>query len=110
MMLEMNSRAIDVVGLERASDASLGPVGAEHEMLNDQLAPPIEQLGQRLFAIRPLERVRLLDFDPRQITALFRERIELTGQLLLFREEEFSRDDPFLARDGGMLRHTEYLT
>jgi hypothetical protein len=37
-----------MVGRERAAEAALRLVGAEHEVVNDELRPAVEELGERL--------------------------------------------------------------
>jgi hypothetical protein len=52
-----------MVDLERAADTALLPSRTEHEMFDDQLAAAVEEVGERLLAIRCVEDVRLLDLD-----------------------------------------------
>src|SRR6185295_5699685 len=66
VMLEMRQGAIDMVGLERAADTALALVGAPHEMLDDELAAAVEEIGKRNLSFRRIEDVILLDLDPRQ--------------------------------------------
>jgi hypothetical protein len=42
------------VAMERAADAPFLPAGAEHEMFDDQLAAPFEQVGEGFIAVRPV--------------------------------------------------------
>src|SRR6266446_4585828 len=55
-----------VVGPERATDAALPPPGAEHEMIDDQLAAPVEQIGEGFPAVERVEDIFLLHPDPRR--------------------------------------------
>lgn len=64
MVLEMHECAFDVVGSERAADAPRRPAGTEHEMMDDQLAAPIKQIGERLLPVRSFENILLLYLDP----------------------------------------------
>src|SRR5262249_8524509 len=50
---------------ERAALAPLLPVGCEHEMVDDQLRTPGEQVAERDLAVRSVEHVRLVDAHPR---------------------------------------------
>ena len=54
----------------RAARASFGPARSEHEVIDDQLAAAIKRSASFLFAIRPVKHIFLLDFFPRQFTAL----------------------------------------
>src|SRR6266536_560569 len=87
LLREMDEDAIDVIELERAPDAALAPVRAEHEMLDDQLAAPAEQVGQRLRAARPVEGVILFDLYPGQCPPLGAEPIAQPGELLFLAQE-----------------------
>ena len=40
------------------------PIGAEHEVIDDQLGAPVEEIGERESAIRPLEPVGLFHALP----------------------------------------------
>src|SRR5579863_3248987 len=61
VMCDMLIGTIDMVGKERASQASRLPTGTEHEVINDQLAAPVEEIGERLLAIGRVEYILLLD-------------------------------------------------
>jgi hypothetical protein len=95
---EVHGTTIDVIGEERAARAALFPVGPEHEVIHDQLAAAVEQLGERLFAVRAVEGVLLVDFHPGQLASLARERITLTCERLLLCQMFAPRLQPLLAR------------
>src|SRR5215831_16842566 len=63
-MFEMHERAFDVIDLERAADATLLPARTEHEMLDDKLAAPVEQISERFLTLRAVEEIGLVDLDP----------------------------------------------
>src|SRR5581483_132607 len=65
---EMNDKAVIAVGPERAVRTAGAPARIEHEMLNNELAAPLEQIGQRFATICPVEHVVLGDPDPRQLS------------------------------------------
>ena len=90
-MFEVRERAFNVVDLERAAHAALLPSGAVHEMFDDQLATSVEEIGERLFALRTIEQVILLDLDPRQ-------RAPLGAQLIAQPREFFFLDQVLPAR------------
>ena len=54
-MREMQSRTVEMIGEVGAARATFAPIGAEHEVIDDELAPPVEQIGERLFAFRRVE-------------------------------------------------------
>src|SRR5215203_4890507 len=54
----------------RATRASVFPLRVEHEVLDDELAVPLEHVEQTRLAVRPLENVVLLHLDHRQSLSL----------------------------------------
>src|SRR4029077_710400 len=54
-MRKMQSGAVEMIGEVGAARAAFAPIRAEHEVIDDQLAPPIEQIAKRLFALRGVE-------------------------------------------------------
>jgi hypothetical protein len=60
----MHTDAIEVVGPERAALTALGPLRPEHEVVDEQLAAPLEQLGQRSGSVCGVEPVGLVDAHP----------------------------------------------
>jgi hypothetical protein len=105
VMLEMDESAVDVIGLERAADAAFLPSRAEHEMIDDQLAASIEEVGERLLAVRPIEQIGLFDPDPGQLAALPCHLVADLGQRLLMRQMRLARDQPFFPRDDFLRVH-----
>src|SRR5262249_3831865 len=86
-------------GPEGAALAAGFPFGAEHEVVDDELAATLEEVGERLPAARALEDVRLVDPDPRQRAPLSAELVAQPRALLLPGEEGRACGEPFLARD-----------
>src|SRR6266542_3702915 len=94
-MREVHKSVVDMVGQERAAWATLLPSWTKHEMINDQLAPSVEEVGERLLAVRPLEDIRLLQSDPGQLPTVPAQLIALVRELLLFPEQLFASRNPF---------------
>src|SRR5690348_11323958 len=97
-VLGMDSEDIEAVCPERTVRAPLFRFRREHEMIDEELTAPIEQIAQRFGALRPLECVPLVDTLPRQcppsacqLVSRFRER-----SLLL--EQRDTRLQPVLVR------------
>ena len=63
---KMHDKAVIPVGPERAVRAAGVPGWIEHEMLDDELAPAVEQIGQRFLPPRAIEDVILRDPHPWQ--------------------------------------------
>ena len=102
---ESDERPVDVVGVKRAADATLLPVGAEHEVVDDELAPALEEILERLLPVGTLEDIGLLDLHPGQSAALPAQFVLEPGEMLLLLQEFLAGDDPFFARDDGVIDH-----
>src|SRR5262249_33620934 len=86
----------DVVNQIRAARAAIVPGGIEHEMVDNQLAAPVEQVEQTRLAIWPFEGVFLLDLDHRQPASFSIELVPRTGGFLFFAEQLRASSEPFL--------------
>jgi hypothetical protein len=60
----MRQRSIGMVHHEGAAGAGFFPFRAEHEVVNDELAFAVEEIGERFLAAGGIENVVLFDFDP----------------------------------------------
>src|SRR5438105_1719684 len=104
-MFEVHESALDMVDFERAADAALLPAGTEHEMLDDQLAAAVEQVGERLLALRTIEHIGLFDLDPWQVAPLRAQLVAQTGEFLFLGQMRLARGQPLLSRDNPMVHH-----
>src|ERR1700738_3442131 len=95
----------EIIAPERAALAAHLPAEAEHEMINDELAPPGEQVGERLLAVRPVEHVALLDPLPRQLAPLPAQVVTHPVELLLLGEQRLARLEPLRRRDDFVAGH-----
>jgi hypothetical protein len=66
---EVVDGAAEMVGRERAAGAALRFVGAEHEVVDDELRPAVEEVGKRLPPVLGVEAVALLHRHPWQFPA-----------------------------------------
>src|SRR5437868_10082665 len=96
---EVLDDAVEVVGPERARLAAGLPVGAEHEVVDDELAAAVEQVGEARLAARAGELVVLGDLDPGQVAARGGEPLALVGELLLAGEQLLAGLEPLGARN-----------
>src|SRR3954467_12204356 len=94
----MDQASVDVIGQERATLASFHPTRTEHEVVHDQLAPAIEQVCERHLAVRSVEQIVLLHFDPWQFAAAPAQLITLPREFFLLGKKSFARFRPFFAR------------
>src|SRR6266545_4296113 len=101
---------VDRVGIEgvrdRGTDGAAGLVGrAEHEVVDEQLRTPVEQVGERLRPRLGLEPVVLLDGHPGKLPPLLRELVVASSELLLLREQLLPGCVEFLLRADPVLGH-----
>src|SRR5262249_606979 len=95
----------DGVG-DRRVDRATGLVGRpEHEVVDEQLGSPVEQLDERLFPGLRFEAVLLLDGHPGQLASLPRELVTQPGVLLLADEQLLVRGEPFFAGSNSAISH-----
>jgi hypothetical protein len=80
----MHKCAIGVIHVEGAAGAAFLPVRTKHEVIDDELASPVEQVGERFLAARRIEDIVLFDFDPGKLAALGGNGVALARELLLF--------------------------
>ena len=84
---EVEDGAAEMVGRERAAGAAFGLVRAEHEVVDDELGPSVEELGERPAPVLGVEAVLLLHRYPRQLAAQARELVAAARELLLLLEQ-----------------------
>jgi hypothetical protein len=89
-----------------AAGAAVLPVRAEHEVADDELAAPVEQVEQGGLAFGALEDVLLLDLDHGELAALGDERVAAAGELLLLGEELLAVAEPFVPGYDVWKAHT----
>src|SRR5216683_3871763 len=102
---KMNKNAVDMIELERTADASLAPIRAEHEMLDDQLTASAEQIGEGFLPVGPVEDVSLLHLYPGQCAPLRAQPVAQAGELLFLAQEFGTGRQPLFLRDDRMLLH-----
>ena len=69
-MGQVNGHAVEVIGQIGAAGAAFAPSGAEHEVVDNELAAIVEEVGECLLAARAFEDVRLFDALPGKFAAL----------------------------------------
>src|SRR5438552_15598256 len=84
-------------------------LGIEHRVVDDELAPPSEDLAERLPTLFALERVLLLDQLPRQFATLFAQLIAKAGKLLFFGQMLLSGRHPLVVRHYLVSSHLVLL-
>src|SRR6478736_518730 len=93
---------VDTVGDRRAARARLLGARREHEVVDEQLRAPVEELGQRPAPTGRVERVVLLDADPGQLLAGAGELVAPARVLLLALEQLDPLGTPLVSGRGAM--------
>jgi hypothetical protein len=75
-----------VIHVKGAAWAAFLPLRAEHEVVDDELASPFEQVGESFIAARRIEDIVLFDFNPGKLAAFGGNRVALVRELLLLGE------------------------
>ena len=83
----MHKSAVKVIAEKRAAWATLFPAGAEHKVIDDQLAFVAKKIGQRFLTVRAIEDVILFYFYPGQFAASCAERVAAASELLFLGEQ-----------------------
>src|SRR5580765_8291981 len=104
------SEVADLIDEHRAPAAANILVRTEHEVVEEQLRAPFEQVGQRDLAFRAFEGVLLLDPDSRKAAAPGRERVPRPGRFFLLDEQCVTRCLPLGLGDDGRKVHDELLS
>src|SRR6266480_4094232 len=94
----MRAHPAQPVGERRAARARNRPVLPEHQVVDEQLRPLLEQLGQRLRPALGREPVLLLDPDPWQLAPLPLDALRVLLQLPLGGQQLLARRLPLLLR------------
>ncbi|MNS96815.1 hypothetical protein D3C72_1311310 [compost metagenome] len=103
MVAQMHQGALQVVGQERTTHAAFLPVGTEHEVIEDELALALEQVGQAVRAAGVQELVGLVHLDPGQGQALARQRVLGMGQRFFAAQQGLARGVPLVAGYDGVI-------
>jgi hypothetical protein len=82
----VHDHTIEAVGPEGAAGAALLPVGPEHEVVDEQLAAPVEQVRQGARAVGIVEAVLLLDRYPGEPAPRLGQRVTTAVEVLLLGE------------------------
>ena len=100
----------DLVDEHRTAVAARILVRPEHEVVEEQLRPPLEQVEQRRLALRTVEGVVLVDPNHRQPATLGGERVACTAGFLFLGKELVARCLPLRCGDDRGKVHNAPLT
>src|SRR3954447_16169678 len=79
--------------------------GPEHDVVGEKLRAPVEELGERLLAVRGVELVVLLHRHPRELAALVADLLSQLGVLGLEPRKLSASRLPFLAGSDLVVEH-----
>ena len=99
MVGEVDGEAVEPVRDRRAGRTPRLVVGPEHEVINEELRAPSEQVHERGAPFVGLESILLVDPDPRQLLPPPRQLVAAPRQLLLLLEQRHSGLQPVIARN-----------
>jgi hypothetical protein len=102
---EVDDGAVEAVSNRRARRTSRRVLGAEHEVVDEQLRAPLEEVGERRAALVGLEPIVLLDAGPRQLLSSSRELVAAPRELFLGFEQLEPSCEPLVARAGRVVGH-----
>src|SRR5689334_15299564 len=105
----MDGKTVEAVGNRGARWTARRVVGSEHEVVDEKLRAPPEEVRQRGAPFIGLEPVLLVDPDPRQLLTLPRQLVAAPRQLLLRLEQLEARCQPLLTCPGHVSRHHSSL-
>src|SRR3984893_3523827 len=94
----MHGAAVDMIGQQRATRATLLPFRTEHEVVHDQLASTAKEVGQGFLSARGVEDVLLVYSLPWQFAALSTQFVAQSRELLLLAQQLLSRGKPLRLR------------
>jgi len=83
----VHGKAVEAIRDRRACRAATRVLGAEHEVVDEELRASIEEIGEGRSALVGLETVLLIDSNPRQLLPPLRQFVATSRQLLLGLEQ-----------------------
>ena len=106
---QVDDEAVEAVRDRRAGRAACRVVGPEHEVIDEELRAPSEEVRQRGASLVGLESIRLVDPNPRQLLPPPRQLVAAPRQLLLRLEQLEPRCKPLFTCPGLVFRHRSSL-
>src|SRR6266446_2700505 len=106
---QVDGEAVESVRDRRAGRTPCFVVGPEHEVVDEELRAPPEEVGQRGAPLVGLESILLVDPDPRQLLPSPRQLVAAPRELLLRLEQLEPRCEPLFTCPGHVLRHRSAL-
>src|ERR1700722_20052634 len=101
----MDDGAVEPVGDRLEGRTPCRVVGPEHEVVDEKLRAPSEEVGQRGASLVGLESILLVDSHPRQLLPSARQLVAAVSQLLLRLEQLQPGRKPLFACSGLVVGH-----
>src|SRR5450755_964173 len=106
---EVDDGAVEAVRDRRAGRAPCRVLGAEHEVIDEQLRASLEEIGERRCALVGVEAVLLVDPDPGQLLPPARQLVAAPGQRLLGLQQLQPGRQPLVTCSGLVSGHCSLL-
>ena len=106
---QVDDEAVEPVRDRRAGWTSRRVVGPEHEVVDEELRAPSEEVCQRSSPLVGLKSILFVDPDPGQLLPPPRQLVAASRELFLGLEQLEPRCEPFFACPGDVLRHRSSL-
>src|SRR5204863_2074629 len=106
---QVNDEAVEPVRDRRAGRTPCRVVGPEHEVVDEELRAPSEEVCQRGAPLVGLESILLVDPNPRQLLPPPRQLVAAPRQLLLCLEQLEPGPKPLFTCPRYVLRHRSSL-
>src|SRR5262245_12237244 len=105
MIGQMHRESVEAVRDRRTRRTSRRVVGPEHEVINEELRAPAEEIRQRGIPLFGLESIRLVNPHPWQLLTLLGQRVAAPRKILLGLQECQSRRQPLFTCSRHVCRH-----
>src|SRR5437667_1231870 len=106
---QVHGEPVEAVRDRRAGRTPRLVVGPEHEVVDEELRAPSEEVCQRGAPLVGLESILLVDPNPRQLLPPLRQLVAAPRELLLRLEQLEPRGEPLVTCPGHVLRHCSSL-
>src|SRR6266478_1895325 len=99
----MDADAIETVGPKRTAWTPFLPAWIKHEVVSNQLASSLKELGQGFLAAWSVKIIFLVHLHPGQLSALLTQLVPKPGKLLLLSQKLLTTFQPFCVRNYLMV-------
>src|SRR5262249_19942626 len=101
----MLESAVEVIGNVAATETGCVPIRREHQVIDEELAPSVEEFGEGLAAAGRIEDVAFFDLYPGKSTTLGGESVTFAAEPFLLFQQRLAGRQPFFVRNDWVLFH-----